>query len=55
MTSRMASIEDNTSCGCYEYRISKATIFITGKLLSIDLKSKGISVALLHPSLVKTK
>jgi NAD(P)-dependent dehydrogenase (short-subunit alcohol dehydrogenase family) len=54
-TSRMGSIEDNTSGGFYGYRISKAAVNMFGKGLSIDLAPKGISVALMHPGYVKTK
>ncbi|MEM7555453.1 MAG: SDR family oxidoreductase [Cyanobacteria bacterium P01_A01_bin.84] len=55
MTSRMASIEDNTSGGSYGYRMSKVSMSMAGKSLSHDLKPKGISVAILHPGLVKTR
>ena len=55
MTSRMGSIDDNTSGGSYGYRMSKAALCMAGKSLSIDLKSRGISVAILHPGLVSTR
>lgn len=55
ITSRMGSIEDNTSGGSYAYRMSKVALNIAGRSLSIDLKSRGISVAILHPGLVKTR
>ena len=55
MTSRMGSIEDNTSGGSYGYRMSKVALSMAGKSLAIDLKSRGISVAILHPGLVKTR
>jgi len=55
ITSRMGSIEDNTSGGYYGYRMSKAALCMAGKSLSIDLKPHGISVALLHPGLVCTR
>ncbi len=55
MTSRMGSIEDNTSGSSYGYRMSKAALCMAGKSLSIDLKSKGISVGILHPGLVSTQ
>ncbi|MDJ0692150.1 MAG: SDR family oxidoreductase [Xenococcaceae cyanobacterium MO_188.B32] len=54
MTSRMGSIEDNTSGGSYGYRMSKVALSMAGKSLSVDLKSQGIAVAILHPGLVKT-
>ncbi len=55
MTSRMGSIEDNTSGGSYGYRMSKVSLCMAGKSLSIDLKEQGISVAILHPGLVSTR
>ncbi|WP_414621683.1 SDR family oxidoreductase [Calothrix sp. CCY 0018] len=55
MTSRMGSIDDNTSGGSYGYRMSKVALSMAGKSLSEDLKSKGIPVAILHPGLVKTR
>ncbi len=55
MTSRMGSIEDNTSGGSYGYRMSKVALSMAGKSLSIDLKSKNIAVGILHPGLVKTR
>lgn len=55
MTSRMGSIDDNTSGGSYGYRMSKVALSMAGKSLSEDLKSKNIAVAILHPGLVKTR
>tara|TARA_B100001250_G_scaffold192748_1_gene165699 strand:+ start:169 stop:834 length:666 start_codon:yes stop_codon:yes gene_type:complete len=55
MTSRMGSIQDNTSGGSYGYRMSKAALCMAGKSLSIDLMSQGIAVAILHPGLVSTR
>lgn len=55
MTSRMGSIDDNTSGGSYGYRMSKVALSMAGKSLSIDLKSDGIAVAILHPGLVQTR
>lgn len=54
ITSRMGSIEDNNSGGSYGYRMSKAAVNAAGKSLSIDLKPKGIAVAILHPGWVRT-
>ena len=54
ITSRMGSIEDNTSGGYYGYRMSKAAVNIVGKSLSVDLKDAGIGVFLLHPGFVAT-
>ena len=55
MTSRMGSIDDNTSGGSYGYRMSKVALSMAGKSLSEDLKPKGIPVAILHPGLVQTR
>lgn len=55
MTSRMGSIDDNTSGGSYGYRMSKVALCMAGKSLSHDLKSQGIAVAILHPGLVQTR
>ncbi len=54
MTSRMGSIEDNSSGGSYGYRMSKVALCMAAKSMSIDLKSDGITVVLLHPGLVST-
>ncbi len=55
ITSRMASIDDNTSGGSYGYRMSKVAVSMAGKSLSVDLKPKGIAVAILHPGLISTR
>ncbi|WP_320667039.1 SDR family oxidoreductase [Prochlorococcus sp. MIT 1307] len=55
MTSRMGSIDDNTSGGSYGYRMSKVALCMAGKSLSIDLQPYGIAVAILHPGLVSTR
>lgn len=55
MTSRMGSIEDNTSGSAYGYRMSKAAMSMAGKSLSLDLKPRGIAVAILHPGMVQTR
>jgi NAD(P)-dependent dehydrogenase (short-subunit alcohol dehydrogenase family) len=54
MTSRMGSIGDNSSGDSYGYRMSKVALCMAGKSLSIDLKPRGIAVAILHPGLVST-
>jgi len=55
VSSRMGSIEDNTSGGSYGYRMSKVALCMAGKSLALDLKSDNISVAILHPGLVSTR
>ena len=54
VTSRMGSIEDNTSGGAYGYRMSKAALNMAGKSLAHDLYESAIAVAILHPGMVKT-
>ena len=54
MTSRMGSIEDNTSGGRYGYRMSKAALNAAGKSLAHDLYDDQIPVTIIHPGWVKT-
>jgi NAD(P)-dependent dehydrogenase (short-subunit alcohol dehydrogenase family) len=54
VTSRMGSIDDNTSGAYYGYRMSKAAVNIAGKSLSVDLAGRGIAVGILHPGMVAT-
>lgn len=54
ITSRMGSIEDNSSGARYGYRMSKAALNIAGKSLAVDLKGAGIAVGIFHPGMVAT-
>ncbi len=54
ITSRMGSIEDNTSGGRYGYRMSKAAVNMAGRSLARDLDEDGVAVAVLHPGFVRT-
>lgn len=54
VTSRMGSMEDNSSGGYYGYRMSKAALNAAGVSLARDLNDRGISVLLLHPGFVQT-
>lgn len=54
ITSLMGSMTDNTSGGSYIYRSSKAALNAVMRSLAMDLKEKGIAVAMLHPGWVKT-
>jgi NAD(P)-dependent dehydrogenase (short-subunit alcohol dehydrogenase family) len=54
ITSRMGSIDDNSSGGAYGYRMSKAALNMAGKSLAVDLRGRGVAVAILHPGMVKT-
>jgi len=55
ITSRMGSIEDNTSGGRYGYRMSKAAVNMAGRSLAHDLRERGVSVFLIHPGMVATE
>ena len=55
ISSRMGSIDDNTSGGSYGYRMSKGALNVASKSLAVDLKGREISVAILHPGYVQTK
>jgi len=54
LTSKMGSIGDNTSGGAYLYRSSKAALNMVTKSLAMDLTSRGIVTAVLHPGWVHT-
>jgi NAD(P)-dependent dehydrogenase (short-subunit alcohol dehydrogenase family) len=55
VTSRMGSVDDNTSGGSYGYRMSKSAVNMAGKSLSVDLADEGIAVFLMHPGWVSTE
>ena len=55
LTSRVGSVGDNSSGGIYGYRMSKAAANMAGKNLALELKDRGIAVAILHPGLVATE
>jgi len=54
ISSRMGSINDNSSGSSYGYRMSKAALNAAGVSLAYDLKPRGIAVGLLHPGFVQT-
>ena len=54
ITSKMGSIDDNTSGGSYIYRTSKTALNSMMRSLTHDLASKGISTLTLHPGWVRT-
>ncbi len=54
MSSKMGSMADNGSGGSYVYRSSKAALNAAFVSAAIDLKSRGIKIAILHPGWVKT-
>ena len=55
ISSRMGSIDDNGSGGYYGYRMSKVALNMAGRSLAIDLRPRGIAVAILHPGMVATR
>lgn len=54
LSSKMGSIDDNTSGGSYIYRTSKVAVNMVMKSLSMDLAPYKIAVATLHPGWVIT-
>ena len=54
LSSKMGSLDDNTSGGSYSYRTSKTAVNMVMKNLSMDLKPYGIAVVTLHPGWVQT-
>ena len=54
MSSKMGSMADNGSGGSYLYRSSKAALNAVMTSAAIDLKPKGIKLAIMHPGWVKT-
>ena len=55
VSSRVGSIEDNSSGGNYGYRASKTAVNQIGTNLKHELTPRGIAVALLHPGFVATE
>lgn len=55
VSSRVGSIDDNSSSNNYAYRTSKTAVNMIGKCLSLDLKDQGVALALLHPGYVRTE
>ncbi len=55
VTSRMGSIEDNTSGGRYGYRMSKAAVNMATRSLAHDLGPRGVAAAVVHPGFVRTE
>jgi NAD(P)-dependent dehydrogenase (short-subunit alcohol dehydrogenase family) len=55
ITSRMGSIDDNTSGGFIAYRSAKAALNAAWTSLSIDHAGSGVAFALFHPGWVQTR
>lgn len=54
ITSKMGSIDDNTSGNHYAYRASKTSLNMVTKSLSVDLEQYGIKAVAIHPGWVRT-
>jgi NAD(P)-dependent dehydrogenase (short-subunit alcohol dehydrogenase family) len=54
VTSRMGSLDDNTSGGYYGYRMSYAAQNMATRSLAVDLRSRGMIVVAMHPGMVQT-
>lgn len=55
ISTRMGSIEDNTSGGFIAYRSSKAALNAAWRSLAIDVRGRGVIAAVLHPGWVQTR
>ena len=51
ITSRMGSIEDNSSGSSYGYRMSKVALSMAAKSLSIDLSKEALKVAKINANM----
>lgn len=54
ISSKMASVTDNSSGGCYAYRAAKGALLVISKSMAVDLAPQGIHVLSLHPGWVRT-
>lgn len=54
ISSKMGSLDDNTSGSYYLYRSSKTAVNMVVKSLSLDLAPRGIRAVVLHPGWVQT-
>lgn len=54
LSSKMGSIDDNSSGGSYIYRSSKTAVNMVMKSLSFDLSHFGVAMVTLHPGWVQT-
>lgn len=55
LSSKMGSMSENTSGGCYIYRSTKAALNAVMKSASIDLAARDINCVVLHPGWVQTE
>jgi NAD(P)-dependent dehydrogenase (short-subunit alcohol dehydrogenase family) len=55
ISTKMGSIEDNTSGGFIAYRSSKAGLNAAWRNLAIEARNRGVAAAVLHPGWVQTR
>ncbi len=55
ISTRMGSIEENSSGGFLAYRSSKSALNMAWRNLALDAGSDGVTAAVLHPGWVKTR
>ena len=55
ITSKMGSIDDNSSGGSYAYRVSKAALNMVGKNLAHEFGSERFTALIIHPGWVRTR
>jgi len=55
VTSKMGSIDDNSSGGAYAYRASKAALNAVTKSMALDLAIDGFTCVVVHPGWVRTR
>ena len=55
VSTKMGSIEDNTSGGFIAYRSSKAALNAAWRNLAIEARNRGVIAAMLHPGWVQTR
>lgn len=54
ISSKMGSVSDNTSGGCYAYRAAKGALVGVSRSMAVDLIHSGVRVLTLHPGWVRT-
>jgi NAD(P)-dependent dehydrogenase (short-subunit alcohol dehydrogenase family) len=55
ISTRMGSIEDNSSGGFIAYRSSKAALNMAWRNLAIEVRGRGVVAAMFHPGWVQTR
>ena len=55
VSTKMGSIEDNRSGGFIAYRSSKAALNAAWRNLAIEVRTRGVAAAVLHPGWVQTR